>query len=305
MYMQTEWKQLEAVLNILPQGLRDMVTDTQGLEEIRLRSNMPVQLIYAHGERQIDYRFSDSECESFLMEICSHSVYAHEEELKRGFISHNGCRIGLAGKAVLKNGAVERLLPITGFNIRIPGHLYGASKKVLKHFLNAEGNPVSTLIVSPPGVGKTPLLRGFAYCFSEGKSVARPHKIVIIDERNEIQGTGEGNAGFFVGSRTDTVSGCPKAVGMLMAIRSLSPEILITDEIGGDKDAEAILEAANCGITVLASVHGGSIAQIKRRPSIKRLMDNAAFERYAVIARNREGIYIKELCGGDLPLDYD
>lgn len=174
-----------------------------------------------------------------------------EEELRKGFITiPGGHRIGLAGRTVLSGGGVEHLRDITGFNVRIAREVPGIADGVLPYLLDkGRQRMMHTLILSPPQHGKTTLLRDLARQISLGelgkREGIRPGlKVGIVDERSEIAGSRRGVPAFDVGPRTDVLDGCPKAEGMMMMIRSLSPDVLIADEIGRPEDAEAVTEPA-------------------------------------------------------------
>lgn len=237
--------------------------DFSCLEEIRFRIQKPVML-YTHSQRlflsQNGGCTSDSlsakmptltEINDLANTFCSGSIYAYINDLKDGFITIcGGHRVGIAGKCVIKDGNITNITDISGMNLRIarafPGCAINLAKEIHKN----------TLLISPPQCGKTTFLRDLA------RILSNDFKVVIIDERSEIAGTFAGVPQFDIGLQTDVLDRFPKATGMHLAIRSLSPEILITDELGAKEDAIALQNAANSGCRVIASIHGSSAEDV-------------------------------------------
>jgi stage III sporulation protein AA len=244
--------------------------------------------------------------------LTQHSLYTFEEELRKGFITvAGGHRVGLAGRTVLEQGKVKLLKDISSFNIRIAREHTGCAVKILPYVVDASsfGGVHHTLIVSPPQQGKTTLIRDLARILSSGTAAAegapsmvpspispvsrspqtlaleRGYKVGIVDERSEIAACARGVPRFDLGPRTDVLDGCPKAEGMMMMIRSMSPELLIVDEIGRPEDATAIHEAIHAGICVIATAHGLNYADISRRPVLKELLADEVFTRIVVLGK--------------------
>jgi stage III sporulation protein AA len=301
-----------AALPFLPATLRRLLEklpehDWQQTEEIRIRRNRPLEWIGGGISRFVTsdgtwtehseeaYKPGPDDCSSLLDLLTRHSLYSYEEELKRGFITAvGGHRVGLAGKAVLEHGSVRLLRDISGFNIRLARERPGVALPVLPLLYDPFDKELAhTLIVSPPQQGKTTLLRDLARLLSyggwnEGGRKVKGRKVGIIDERSEIAGCTDGVPRYDVGPRTDVLDGCPKAEGMMMMIRSMSPEVLIVDEIGRAEDAIAIEEALHAGIRVIATAHGRDPEDAGRRPVLRGLMDARVFGRYVVPRRKGE-----------------
>ncbi|MGO4273638.1 stage III sporulation protein AA, partial [Paenibacillus sp. TAF58] len=149
-----------------------------------------------------------------------------------------------------------------------------------------------TLIISPPQHGKTTLIRDLARLISRGEwgtnyVSASGKKVGVVDERSELAACVKGVPRFDLGPRTDVMDGCPKAEGMMMMIRSLSPDVLIVDEIGRPEDANAIHEAVHTGIRVVATAHGADYEDVRRRPVLKQLLDEGVFTRYVILQRRK------------------
>lgn len=304
---------MHEIAGILPVTIRKLLSALpsavkENMEEIRLRLRQPLEIRFGQqtgfvtptGQLTSSARqgwvFSDEESVKFLNHISQHSLYALEEELKRGYITvTGGHRVGIAGKVVLERGEVKGIRDITSFNIRIAKEKKGVCHKILPS-LYENGNPLSTLILSPPMCGKTTMLRDLARSISYGNKWSSSRKVSIVDERSEIAGCLHGIPQRDVGPRTDVLDACPKAVGMMMLIRSMSPEVLIADEIGRPEDSEAIWEAIHAGVTVICSAHASDLEEAMRRPMLGKLIQQGAFQRYVVMSRTRgagtiEGIY--------------
>lgn len=165
--------------------------------------------------------------------------------------------------------------------------------------LNANGSPVPTLLLSPPGAGKTTLLRDAARLLSDGGTGWRGYKVALADERGELAGASGGTPLLDVGLRTDVMDGCPKAEAMERMLRSMSPEIIVTDELGSAADAEAVCRAAAGGVCVLASAHAGSIADAARKPYLAQLLNNGSFHQVLVLERNGRDVKLRTYACGE------
>ena len=225
-----------------------------------------------------------------MLKISNFSLYAYEEEIKQGYLTiKGGHRVGLAGECVVANNEVKTIKNISSINIRISREVIGASNKIMP--IIASNNKIfNTLIVSPPKCGKTTILRDIARNISNGMYVnnLKGKKVSIIDERSEIAASYNGVPQMNVGIRTDILDNCYKKSGLIMAIRSLSPEVLICDEIGTMEEVEALNMAFNSGVNVIVTVHGVDIEDIYSRKPLKELIDNSIIERVVVLS-NRNG----------------
>lgn len=216
---------------------------------------------------------------------CQHSVYAYEEEMRQGFITlKGGYRLGLSGRVAVSGGRVAALSHCAGICVRIMRELKGCADGVLS-FVRSGDQVCSTLIISPPMMGKTTLLRDLTRQISNGLFGASGKRVCLVDERAELAGCVAGVPQLDVGLRTDVLDGCPKAEGMMMALRSLSPEVLVTDELGGERDAAAVMEAAFAGVKVLATVHGQDEHDLMQRQGMRLLLQERVFERYLILGQ--------------------
>jgi stage III sporulation protein AA len=312
--MRGGWK--EEILPLLPSRLRAGVglldeARSQSIEELRVRVGHPIQargggwecFFGSRGPSQSpegDLRVSPEECRQILGNLCRQSIYTIEEELRKGYLTlPGGSRVGLGGHMLQQEGQPLRLTHCTFFNFRISRQVLGCGREALGYLLK-NGRLRSTLILSPPGCGKTTLLRDLARMLSEGEQGAAPHQVVILDERSEIAGSRDGVPGLKVGRRTDVIDGCGKKEALEMALRALSPQVIVMDELGGEEDARAILEACKTGAALLATAHGESIEALKSRAFLRSLCRMEIFERYVLLGRSRgpgtlEEVYDREM----------
>lgn len=307
MQEQRERNSLEAlekhIAPILPLTIRSVffklpLERLEKVEEIRLRRRKPLMVVEGRNDYMLApdgfttdnpnnaYIVTDNDAEKTLQLISQSSIYAWEEEIKNGFITlKGGHRVGIFGKIVVEAGKIKTIKHISGFNIRIAREILGAADKIIPYVLNEKGEFLNTMIISPPKAGKTTLLRDLIRQLSSGNSKLgyKGFKVGVVDERSEIACCYEGVPQNDVGIRTDVLDGCPKALGIMMLLRSMSPEIIATDEIGRPEDVEALEEAINTGVKLLTTAHGTDLEDLKRRPTIRKLIENQFFDRYLVL----------------------
>lgn len=305
------------VLEALPLNIRDLFMRlpfvyVRDMEEIRLRIHKPLMigvgnkdfLIGKKGEIAThisqSYMVTKSDIEKTYQLITDYSVYALEEEIKSGFLTiKGGHRVGISGKTVLNKGQVKTIKDISGLNIRISKEKIGISQKILPYLI--ENNEFyNTLIVSPPQCGKTTLLRDIIRNLSNGVKSLNflGLKVGVVDERSEICGIYQGIPQNDVGIRTDILDACPKAEGMMMLIRSMSPQVIATDEIGKREDVYAIEEALNAGIKLITTVHGRDMEEIMRRPNVNQLLLQGIFKRIIILTNQPKVGTIKNIIDG-------
>lgn len=286
---------------VLTEGLASLlkripVEDINDVEEIRIRAEKPLMVFKCGRDYFVgrDGRISlissnafvidKNEIEKILQFMCNYSIYAVEEELKQGFLTlRGGHRVGLCGRAVVENGRVRTIKNISGINIRVAKEIKGCAREIVGLLY---GNGLKhTLIASPPGCGKTTLIRdAIRILSSEGGIDRGGYKVGVVDERSEIAGCYMGIPQRDVGIRTDVLDACPKAQGIIMLLRSMSPEIIAVDEIGSIDDAEAIENAINSGVIVIATAHGRDLEEIVKKPGIKSLIEQKSFERIVILS---------------------
>ena len=295
-----EYRQL---LPFLPPEVRRAMSDLAaealaGLEEVRLKTERPVLLRFDGCERFLGdgvltddpasaRPFSRQDMKKTMLLLSESSVYAFSEELRRGYITlPGGHRAGFAGRAVLEKGALRTLKEISSVDLRVAREVKGAGKSVLSRLPRTDGALPSTLLVAPPRAGKTTQLRDLTRLLSDGIGV-RPFRVGLADERSELAATLSGVPQLDVGLRTDVVDGCPKAEAMLLLLRSMGPEVLVTDELGREEDGAALAEAAKCGVSVLATAHARDGAEARRRPLLRRLLNEGCFRGLVVLSRRQ------------------
>lgn len=283
----------DEILRVLPVKIANEVKSfllKDSIQEIRIKVNKPVIINLSRKEVILNSIVTLDDIKQILVRVSNYSLYAYEEEIKQGYITiKGGHRIGIAGECVLSQGEVRTIRNISSLNIRICREVKGCSNEVMK-FITENNRVFNTLIVSPPKCGKTTILRDIARNISNGMPInsLMGKKVSIIDERSEIASCFNGIPQLDVGIRSDILDNCLKKDGMIMAIRSLSPDILICDEIGTDGDMEALNMAFNSGVNIIVSIHGYSIEDIYRRRIFKDLLENSILDRIIVLS-NKNG----------------
>ena len=294
------------ILRILPQCIRDRIKAEHlqyaYLQEIRLRVEKPLLLIY-HGEELMPgqkcgrpYVVTKEDLRETLEYISNYSLYAYEQEMKQGFITiEGGPRGGMTGQAMIENGQIKNLKYISSINVRMSHEVLGCADAVFPYIV-CNRKLCHTLIISPPGCGKTTLLRDMIRQISNGNSWIGGMSVGVVDERSEIGGCYMGIAQNQLGIRTDVLDGCPKAEGMIMMIRSMGPEVIAVDEIGTVQDVHAIEYAMHCGCKMLATVHAGSMEELRKKPLFDQMVEEGRFERYILLGNTEhagqiEGIF--------------
>lgn len=283
-----------SILSVLPPRIGDALDDgtLSYAEEIRVRAGRPVQVVGTAAVKLLPVA-TEKDCADIFSAVCQHSLYAWEQELRQSFITlPGGCRVGVCGRALIDaDGGFRRIGNVTSLNIRIPRQSFGAADCVMP-YIKRGGSLNSVLVVAPPRGGKTTVLRDAARQLSYSSD---NHRVCVIDERSELAGAFCGIPQNDLGPRCDVLDGCPKALGLMLALRAMSPDVLITDEIGTAADMEAVSEAALCGVAVLASAHGGSVAQVLERDAARGGHICGAFSYILRIQRRGERVEVTEV----------
>lgn len=288
------WK--NDLLAYLPQAIRGILESVDmraPLEEIRIRAGKPLQLCFGGYERLIYLPngravVDAQDCRALLRRFCEQSVYAWETELGNGFLTlPGGYRVGLCGAMAASEEGRLRFSEVTAFDIRIARQVVGAADGVLPQLVGPDGRLRSTLIVSPPGCGKTTMLRDLARSVSYGVNGARAARVAVVDTRYELSGCARGVMQMDLGPRTDVLTGVSRADGMRMMVTNMSPEALVTDELSTADDMRAVWEAKHSGVTVAASAHAGSLRNLLRREAMRAMLSEGLFSRIVLLSRSR------------------
>jgi len=289
------------------------------LQEIRMRAGKPLMVycrnrdlfVTADGELSGDIRaayiVAQSEIVKCLELMSENSVYAFQDEIKSGFITlRGGHRVGLSGRVVIQEGQIKNIKDFNGLNIRVAKEILGCSRHLIRYIIKNKKDIHNTLIIGPPQCGKTTILRDVSKYLSNGLEELdfEGLKIGIVDERSEIAACSKGVPQNDVGFRTDVMDCCPKALGMEMLLRSMSPNIIITDEIGTQGDKDAILKVLNSGVKIIASAHGYNISELKLREELLALIKAGTFDRYIVLSSNNGPGTLEEVIDSQLTVIY-
>lgn len=303
----------EELLKVLPKRLRSIVesavTDFEKLKELRLRVNAPL-LVYMEGkEFFLDERtqklsgekslevltVGKEELDEMVEYISGYSIYAFLEEVKQGFLTlPGGHRVGLAGKTVMDGEKIKTIQHISGLNLRVCHQVQGCGDEIIP-CLYQNGEPCHTMIISPPGCGKTTLLRDCIRQISNGNEFGKGVSVTIIDERSEIAACYQGIPQNQVGIRTDVLDCCKKVTGMELAIRAMAPGVLALDELGGAEDVKAVERVMHCGTRILATIHGENVEEVFQKSYFRTMAKEELFQRFVVLKKGKigelEGIY--------------
>jgi stage III sporulation protein AA len=276
-------------------------------QEIRLRVGRPVTLCCPEGIYFLKNgggvtRNAGPNCvitgkkeveESFRL-LCGNSIYSHDTEIRSGYVTlRGGHRAGICGTCVFQNGAVSGLRDISSINIRIAREVPGCADAILGRLKNSLNGGL--LLAGPPSSGKTTILRDIARQLSSG-ICGSIRKVAVVDERGEIAGTYQGVPQNDVGLCCDVLDCCPKSEGILTAVRTLSPQIIICDEIGTEEEVRAVEQSLNAGVSVIASIHAGTKEELVSRRQVALLLKTGAFQNVVLLRGSGKPGEISEIC---------
>lgn len=282
MYTGQQGMQIAFISNI-SESVRSVISKINlgEIEEIRLRKNMPLTLHSGKKHKFVHqsgilsntvsgaYVVSDYDIQRSMELLCEEGIYHFQPQISGGYITKSGHRVGIAGRVILQENKITYINDISGLNYRFAKEIIGSADKIIGAVLGEKVK--NTLIVSPPGCGKTTILRDLSRQISN-----RGYKTLIVDERSEIAAMESGMSSYDIGILTDVLDQCPKAEGIMMGIRSLSPEVVICDEIGSEQDVCAIKAAIGCGVSIIASLHsdmGINFEKSERTANLSKLFD--------------------------------
>lgn len=297
----------DEIINSLSLNLREKIKNLSNsnlnIEEIRLRAQKPLILNsnnkdYFYNERTKDlslkmdnpYIVTREDVDQTFQIICKYSIHTFMDDITKGFITlRGGHRVGIVGKTIIEEGKVKNIKHISSLNIRVSREIRGCSDKILEHIIKSDNQVNNTLIISPPQCGKTTLLRDIVRNLSNGNKRYgfNGTKVALIDERNEISGSYLGIPQMDVGIRTDIIETCPKDIGIMMLLRSMSPNVIVTDEIGNESEIKALYTALNGGVSLITTVHGDSIEDIQNRNELSKLLDKELFKKIIILSARK------------------
>lgn len=284
-------KDIEEILRYFPNQIYTLLKNTllqdiklqKDLQEIRIRVGRAILLKTRQADIIIDYQITTSEILQILEKLCENSIYAYKNQICEGFLTiKGGHRIGITGTAVTEENKIVNLKYVTSLNFRIAREVIGCSNQLLGQIIDFENNTIyNTLIVSPPGKGKTTMLRDIIRNISNGidKIHFKGLTCGIIDERGEIAAMYKGIPQNDVGIRTDVIENISKSKGMRMLIRSMAPEVICCDEIGSKEDIQAIGEAITAGVKGIFTRHGKNMEDIKNNEQLNYLIETKQIEK--------------------------
>ena len=271
---------VDRLKSLLPPGAAALLAACgEGVTQVRLRAGRPVQVCTERGDEALsDAPLERAELERILAALMEYSVYARQDELDRGFFTlDDGSRVGVCGRMV-GDGTRLRMDGIGSACLRVARPVGGCANGLLAHIAPSSGVLRSTLLLSPPGLGKTTMLRDIARQLSDGGLC-----VAVADERHELAACHRGVPTLDVGLRTDVMDGCPKDQAIGRMLRAMAPRVVVADEIGGAEDARALADAVRCGAAIMASAHAASLGEALSRPSLCSVMEAGVVALVAVL----------------------
>ena len=249
------------------------------VREIRVRAGGRASILAGEEEVLCPGTFSQQQVAQVAEALCEHALYVRAEEQRQGFVTlRGGHRMGLCGRVVAHGQSVRALREISSLCVRVAAQRPGVADALVPYLRDEDGRVYSVLIIGLPGMGKTTLLRDACRTLSK-----QGVHMCVVDERSEIAAMSGGVAQLDVGPNTDVLDGCAKEAGLRWMLRAMSPEMLVTDELGSALDAQAVMDAAKCGVAVMATLHGRNLETALSRGALYTLVQNQVFQRYVLL----------------------
>lgn len=286
---------MEELFDYLADNLKNEILryehNLQDIEEIRIRSKKPIILKNSEGNKMLIHIVSKEELLETFQKVCEHSIYSYQKQICEGFITiKGGHRVGITGSSVIEDGKIININYVSSLNFRIAREKKDISRDVLKYIIK-DNEIENTLIVSKPGCGKTTILRDLVRKISTGieEFGLKGKTCGVVDERGEIAAMYKGAPQNDIGILTDVMDNVSKSQGMRMLIRSMSPEVIICDEIGNKDDIEAINYAMTSGVKGIFTAHGNSLDEIILNNEMKQLLEKNIIETIIILDDKKRG----------------
>ncbi|MBS6252029.1 MAG: stage III sporulation protein AA [Clostridium sp.] len=275
------------ISSLLHKAIKQNEKLAEQIQEIRIRVGRPIILKLQNLDILIEYIVNQTEILQILEKICENSIYAYKNQICNGYITiKGGHRIGITGSAVVENEKIINIKYITSLNFRIARQVLNCSNKIIGQVIDEKNQDIyNTLIVSPPGRGKTTILRDLIRNLSNGIDEInfKGRTCGVVDERGEIAAMYKGVPQNDIGIRTDIIENISKAKGIKILIRTMAPEIIACDEIGSKEDVEAIQEAIISGVKGIFTMHGRTLDDVKSNNQINKLIEENKIEKIIFI----------------------
>lgn len=283
--------EINSIMQHFPPRLTEtlLIMGTKDMQEVRIIAEKNASVIKRGILMDSGVKVTGEELKKIVNSMCRGSLYAMQQNLTKGYITlSGGHRVGVCGKCVLENEKITHMSDISAICIRLSRSIIGVADSIMEYVMYQD-RIYNTLIISPAGCGKTTLLRDIA------RQIGSSHKVCIADERSEIAACRNGIPSHDVGRFTAVMDAVPKGEGITMLLRTMSPEVIITDETGSEAEERAISELINSGVKIITTAHGYSERDVMRRRYIRKIIEDGVFERIIVLGKLRGDIKVEKI----------